>query len=104
MRTPLATVANAARTGTPASWAGWQWRQAIDFQRRGIEVFVIWEAAAAMLIGASLMMRVDEGPRLFGVPGVALFFFTLAVLAGIALTAWIVSTDRKVARSGHVGR
>ncbi len=52
---------------------------------------------AAMLVGAALMMRVDEGPRLFGVPAVALTFFTLAVLAGVALTLWIVSTDRKVA-------
>ncbi|WP_104106956.1 AarF/UbiB family protein [Nocardioides sp. 616] len=52
---------------------------------------------AAMLVGAALMMRVDEGPRLFGVPGVALSFFTLAVLAGVALTVWIVTTDGKVA-------
>ena len=52
---------------------------------------------SAMLVGAALMMRVDEGPRIFGVPGVALTFFTLAVLAGVALTVWIVTTDRKVA-------
>lgn len=52
---------------------------------------------ASMLLGAALMMRVPDGPRAFGMPAVALFFFTFAVAAGVALTIWIVSTDRKVA-------
>lgn len=56
---------------------------------------------AAMLLGAALMMRVPDGPRAFGMPAIALAFFSFAVVAGVALAAWIVSTDRKVARSRH---
>ncbi|WP_426245699.1 ABC1 kinase family protein [Nocardioides sp. LHG3406-4] len=56
---------------------------------------------AATIMGAALMMRVPGGSRILGMPAVALFFFTFAVGAGVALTVWIVSTDGKVARTGH---
>lgn len=56
---------------------------------------------AATILGAAMMMRVPGGSRILGLPAVALFFFTFAVLAGVALTVWIVSTDRKVARTGR---
>ncbi|QIK75130.1 ABC1 kinase family protein [Nocardioides piscis] len=54
---------------------------------------------AATIMGAALLARVPGGAELFGLPAVALFFFTFAVCAGVALTVWIVSTDRKVART-----
>jgi len=59
---------------------------------------------AATIMGAALMMRVPGGARVLGLPAVALFFFTFAVLAGIALTVWIVTTDRKVARTAKERR
>ena len=40
------------RTGTTAMWVREQWVQSID--RIPMEVFAIWEAAAAMLVGAAL--------------------------------------------------
>lgn len=54
---------------------------------------------AATIMGAALMMRVPGGAEVLGLPAVALFFFTFAVLSGVALTAWIVTTDRRVART-----
>ncbi|GGD17649.1 ABC1 kinase family protein [Nocardioides daphniae] len=54
---------------------------------------------AATILGAALLARVPGGTQVLGVPVVALVFFVLAVLAGVALTAWIVTTDRKVART-----
>lgn len=56
---------------------------------------------AATIMGAALMMRVPGGSKVLGLPAVALFFFTFAVLAGVALTVWIVTTDRKVARTAR---
>lgn len=54
---------------------------------------------AATILGASLLARVPGGTQLFGLPAVALVFFVLAVLAGVTLTVWILTTDRKVART-----
>jgi ubiquinone biosynthesis protein len=59
---------------------------------------------AATILGAALLARVPGGAEVLGVPAVALFFFTFAVLAGVALTVWIVTTDRKVARSSRSAR
>lgn len=53
---------------------------------------------AATIIGAAMMMRVETDVQLFGVPTIALAFFTIAVLAAAALGAHIVLTDRKLAR------
>ncbi|WP_239021796.1 ABC1 kinase family protein [Nocardioides jishulii] len=54
---------------------------------------------AATILGAALLARAPGGTQVLGLPVVALVFFVLAVLAGVALTAWIVATDRKVART-----
>lgn len=54
---------------------------------------------AATILGAALLARVPGGARVLGLPVVALFFFVFAVSAGVALTIWIVTTDRKVART-----
>ncbi len=56
---------------------------------------------AATIMGSALMMRVPGGARVLGLPAVALFFFTFAVLAGVAMTTWIVTTDRRVARTAR---
>ncbi len=56
---------------------------------------------AATVLGAALMMRVPTASYLFGYPAVAIVFFVLAVLGGVALAVWIVLTDRKVARTGQ---
>jgi ubiquinone biosynthesis protein len=54
---------------------------------------------AATIIGAAMLMRVPTEHHVFGYPAVAMLFFTLAVLGGVALGVWIVVTDRKVART-----
>ncbi len=54
---------------------------------------------AATLIGAAFMMRVPSSWTLLGYPGIAIVFFLLAALAGVALAVWIVATDRRVART-----
>lgn len=54
---------------------------------------------AATILGAALLARVPSGTEVLGLPVVALFFFVFAVCAGVALTIWIVTTDRKVART-----
>lgn len=56
---------------------------------------------AATILGAAMMMRVPSTWTLFGYPGLAMLFFLFAVLAGAALAAWVVMTDRRVARSDH---
>jgi ubiquinone biosynthesis protein len=41
---------------------------------------------AALILGAALMVRVEAGPTLFGYPALALIFFLVAAVAGIALS------------------
>ena len=59
---------------------------------------------AATLIGAAFMMRVPSTWTILGYPGIAILFFLLAAVAGIVMAVWIVTTDRKVARTDHHGR
>jgi hypothetical protein len=54
---------------------------------------------AAMILGASQLMRVPTSHRLLGYPAVAIVLFMLALVGGVVLAAWIVVTDRKVART-----
>lgn len=54
---------------------------------------------AATILGAALTMRVQTSHRLFGYPAIAMVFFLIAMIGGIALSAWIVVTDRRVART-----
>jgi predicted unusual protein kinase regulating ubiquinone biosynthesis (AarF/ABC1/UbiB family) len=54
---------------------------------------------AAVILGASLMMRVPTATTWFGYPAIAMFFFLVAFVAALALGGWIVLTDRKVART-----
>lgn len=48
---------------------------------------------AALIMGAALLVRVEGGPRLFGYPALALIFFLMAAIAGIALALHIVLKD-----------
>lgn len=50
---------------------------------------------AALIVGASMLMRVETSFRIFGYPGFAIIFFLLAAIAGIALLFTIISTDIK---------
>lgn len=50
---------------------------------------------AALIVGASMLMRVETSFRILGYPAFAMFFFLLAAIAGIALIITIVSTDVK---------
>ena len=53
---------------------------------------------AATVIGAAMMMRVPTEHRVLGYPVVAMAFFVFAVLGGGGLIAWVLLTDRRVAR------
>lgn len=50
---------------------------------------------AALIVGASMLMRVETSFKILGYPGFAMIFFLLAAVAGIALVATIVLTDVK---------
>ncbi|WP_036569806.1 ABC1 kinase family protein [Nocardioides sp. URHA0032] len=54
---------------------------------------------AATILGASLLMQVPTDTEILGYPAIAIVLFTVAILGGAALAAWIVVTDRKVART-----
>ena len=58
---------------------------------------------AATIIGAAMMMRVETDARIFGFPAIAMVFFTVAVVAAVALGVQIVLTDRKLARTHRPG-
>lgn len=48
---------------------------------------------AALIMGAALMIRVEAGPTILGYPALALVFFLIAAIAGVALSVKIVMTD-----------
>jgi ubiquinone biosynthesis protein len=54
---------------------------------------------AATIIGAAMLMQVPTNHRIDGYPAIAMVFFVLAVLGAATLAAWILVTDRKVART-----
>jgi ubiquinone biosynthesis protein len=58
---------------------------------------------AALILGASLLMRVETSFRILGYPGFPMIFFLLAAIAGIALVASIVFYDVKASRKGSDG-
>ncbi len=58
---------------------------------------------AATILGAALMMRVPSSWTVLGYPGLAMLFFLFAVCAGVALAVWVITTDRRVARTDHAG-
>ena len=54
---------------------------------------------AATIVGAAMLIQVPTEHRFLGYPVIAMVLFAVAVLGGAALAAWIVVTDRKVART-----
>ncbi len=50
---------------------------------------------AALIVGASMLMRVETSFRILGYPGFAMIFFMIAAVAGIALVLSIVVYDVK---------
>jgi predicted unusual protein kinase regulating ubiquinone biosynthesis (AarF/ABC1/UbiB family) len=50
---------------------------------------------AALIVGASMLMRVETSFRILGYPGFAMIFFLLAALAGIGLIISILASDVK---------
>src|SRR6266480_7201946 len=50
---------------------------------------------AALIVGASMLMRVETSFRILGYPGFAMIFFLLAAIAGIGLVISIIMTDVK---------
>jgi ubiquinone biosynthesis protein len=50
---------------------------------------------AALIVGASMLMRVETPFKILGYPGFAMLFFLLAAIAGIAMVVTIVMTDVK---------
>lgn len=53
---------------------------------------------AALILGASLLMRVETSFRILGYPGFPMIFFLIAAIAGIALVASIVFYDVKASK------
>ncbi len=53
---------------------------------------------AATVLGAAMMMRVPSEHQVLGYPAVAMGFFVFAMLGGGGLIAWVLLTDRRVAR------
>jgi ubiquinone biosynthesis protein len=50
---------------------------------------------AALIVGAAMLMRVVTSFRIFGYPGLAMFFFLLAAAAGLVLVFSILFYDEK---------
>jgi predicted unusual protein kinase regulating ubiquinone biosynthesis (AarF/ABC1/UbiB family) len=48
---------------------------------------------AALIVGAALLMRVETSFRLLGYPGLAIIFFGIAALGGVALIVSILFDD-----------
>lgn len=53
---------------------------------------------AALIVGASMLMRVETSFRILGYPGFAMIFFLLAAIAGLGLAFTIIMTDIKASK------
>ena len=53
---------------------------------------------AALIVGASLLMRVETSFRILGYPGFPMIFFLIAAIAGFALVGSIVFSDVKASK------
>lgn len=51
---------------------------------------------AALIIGASMLMRVDTAFRILGYPGIAMLLFFMAIVGALALVVQILRSDRSV--------
>jgi hypothetical protein len=55
---------------------------------------------AAMIIGAAMLMRVETEHEILGYPALAILFFLIAALGGIALMLTMLISDRRRKRDG----
>ena len=55
---------------------------------------------AAMIIGAAMLMRVETDHEILGYPALAILFFLIAALGGIALMLTMLISDRRRRREG----
>jgi len=53
---------------------------------------------AATILGAALLMRVPADHKIFGYPAIAILCFLVAVIGGGTLSAWILVSDRRIAK------
>jgi ubiquinone biosynthesis protein len=56
---------------------------------------------AALIIGASMLMRVETSFKILGYPGLPMIFFLLAAGGAVALLASIIANDRQVKKGEH---
>ena len=56
---------------------------------------------AALIVGASMLMRVETSFKILGYPAFAMIFFLLAAVAGMGLAATIIMTDVKARKKSH---
>jgi predicted unusual protein kinase regulating ubiquinone biosynthesis (AarF/ABC1/UbiB family) len=54
---------------------------------------------AALIIGSTMMMKIDTSFRIFGYPGFAILFFLAAAFGGLGLVVNVAWKDRLAARS-----
>jgi ubiquinone biosynthesis protein len=57
---------------------------------------------AALIVGASMLMRIETPFKIFGYPGFAMIFFLLAAIAGVAMVITIVMTDVKARKKSDM--
>lgn len=57
---------------------------------------------AAITVAAALLMQVDAGPKIAGYPALAIVFFLLAAIGGLALVATILWQDRRVRKAARL--
>jgi membrane protein implicated in regulation of membrane protease activity len=50
---------------------------------------------AGLILGAAMIMRIPSAHTLFGYPALALVFFLIAFILGVALVASMFMSDRK---------
>jgi predicted unusual protein kinase regulating ubiquinone biosynthesis (AarF/ABC1/UbiB family) len=53
---------------------------------------------AATILGAALLMRVPTAHQIWGYPAIAILCFLVAVIGGGTLSAWILVSDRRIAK------
>jgi hypothetical protein len=58
---------------------------------------------ASIIIGASLLMRIDTSWRLFGYPGFAMLFFLFGAFSALTLIYNIYAHDRKARKRRQQG-
>jgi predicted unusual protein kinase regulating ubiquinone biosynthesis (AarF/ABC1/UbiB family) len=59
---------------------------------------------AATILGAALLMRVPTAHQIWGYPAIAILCFLIAVVGGGTLSAWILVSDRRIAKRARAAK